>query len=259
MKKYVFSFLLTLLLMGTSQVGSAAQDAWDQATDDALVYAVHGVPGLDIGEAADLPVDVYINGVLKIANLKYGQIKGPIKVTPGNVTAAVYKAGIGPGTGNFPIMEQDFNFQKYENATVVGYLPPRFPAVLPKLVKFTNDLSPAGHTSKCRVIIHNTSEEDMLGYWFYNNAPQYDYHPEMGSDVLDPEDKNSFEAAKKSLIGNETFSMWLEIGVGWENWQTVYDKPLGLSTGRAILVYLVGSASTKTFKVIKKLVKLKVN
>jgi len=37
-------------------------------------YVVHGIPGQDIGKAADLPVDVSFNGVYVVKALKYGKI-----------------------------------------------------------------------------------------------------------------------------------------------------------------------------------------
>jgi hypothetical protein len=40
--------------------------------------SVDGVPGLDIGEQAAFPVDIYINGIKRLSAVKYGKIK-PVK------------------------------------------------------------------------------------------------------------------------------------------------------------------------------------
>jgi hypothetical protein len=81
----------------------------------------------------------------------------------------------------------------------------------------------------------------------------------LENDVLEPGDKTVFEIAKKSLASNDTWAWWLEIDKGWywENWEDIYDKPLIIKPGKGILVYIVGTVSSKTYKVMKKLVTLK--
>lgn len=258
MKKHLIRIALSILLLGISQMGMNGQKANDEAkeaSDDASVYFVHGVPGSAIGETSTLPVDIYIDGNRVASDLKFGKIKGPIKFSKAKYTVGVYRAGMGPGAGYTPLIEEDFMFNDYENASIVAHIDPD---KLPQLTKFTNDLSLAGHLTKCRIIIHNTSSESLLGYWFYNNVPQYDYHPYAGNDILEPGDKNVLEIAKKHLADpSETFIWKLEIGLGAQNYHVIYDKSFSVKPGRAILVYLVGDNASKTFKVLKKSIKLK--
>ncbi len=258
MKRYLLCIAVCVFLLAMFQIGVNAQEAVEEAigaTDDASVYFVHGVPGSVIGETPTLPVDIYLDENRVVSNIKFGQIKGPIKIPAGKYTVGVYRSGMGPGAGYYPLVEEDFSFKNYESASIVGHIDPD---ELAQISKFTNDLSPAGHSTKCRIIIHNTSSESQLGYWFYNNVPKYDYHPELGSDILDPGDKNVVEIAKKNLFdAGETFTWKLEIGLGAQNWYDIYDKSFSVKSGRAVLVYLVGNNATKTFKVLKKSVKLK--
>jgi len=256
MKKLIFGICVFLFFLIFSSIGFKAQEADIQAIDDAYIFFVHGVPGQDIGEAPNFPVDLYVNGILKKSNVKYGKISARFKVTSGDLTFAVYRNGKGPGAGYEPIIEQVFKIQYYENASVVVYLDPDRNI---KLVKFTNDLSLTGHATKCKVIIHNTSEEAKLGFWLYNDnsRPPYEYRPWMGSDILEPGDKNVFEIAKAALVGNRAILWWLEIGIGWEDWHTVYDKAFAFQPRKGVLVFFVGSTATKTFKVVRKMVPLK--
>jgi len=253
MKKHYLWVLVSIFFLGLSSIGLNAQEAIDQAADDASVFIVHGIPGLDIGEEASYPVDVYINGIKRLSAVKYGQIK-PIKIPSGIATIEFYKAGMGPEAGYSPVLAEDFSFKKSESASIVGYIHPDGET---RLVKFSNDFSPAGDPSKCRVIIHNICEEAQLTIWLYNKK-QNDYHPWVENDVLETGDKNVFEIATKSLVGyyNGTWIWWLHIDDG-TNHVNLHDKPLSLTAGKGILVYLVGSSTTKTFKVIKKVVPLK--
>ncbi|MGB6865141.1 MAG: DUF4397 domain-containing protein [Candidatus Aminicenantaceae bacterium] len=255
MKKRYLWVLVSVFFVGLFSIGLNAQEeeASDQAIDDASVYIVHGVPGLDIGEEATYPVDIYINGTKRLSAIKYGQIKR-VKIPSGTASIEFYKVGMGPEAGYPPVISGNFIFKKQETASIVAYLHPDGEV---RFVKFTNDFSPAGDPSKCRVIVHNTSEEAQLLFYLYNKR-QKDNHPWVENDVLETGDKNVFEIAKQSLVGyyNGTWIWWLHLDDG-THMVNVYDKPLSIKAGKGILVYLVGSRATKTFKVIKKVVPLK--
>jgi len=255
MKRHCLWILVSIFILSLFSTGLNAQEAIDQAADDASIFIVHGVPGLDIGEEATYPVDIYIKGTKRLSAVKYGQIK-PIKITSGTSTIAVYKVGMGPEAGYSPVLSENFNFKKSENASVVGYIHPDGEV---RFAKFTNDFSPAGDPSKCRISVHNTSAEAKMSVWIYNDNQQQDWDPDMGTEVIDPGDKFDFEIAKKSLVDNQTWDWWLEIGAGWywEKWRLVYDKPFQITAGKGMLLYLIGSSTSKTFKLIKKLVPLK--
>jgi hypothetical protein len=252
-KRYVFCFILILVFIGVFHIASAAQDASDQATDDARIFLLHGVPGADLGEDATFPVDIYIDGIKKVSGMKYGQIKGQIKITPGVASIAAYRAGMGPEAGYDALKEETFIFLKNEAATVVAYLPPESES--PRLIKFTNDFSPATDPSKNRIIVHNTSSEATLGVLLANKGAEP--YPSLGSLLLEPGDKFSGEIAKKGLYGaKKAFSWQLSLMVDGKIDHPFYNKPFVVKPGQATLLYIVGSTMTKTFKLIKRNIKL---
>jgi hypothetical protein len=160
MKKHYFWIFVSIFFLGLSSIGLTVQEVSDQAIDDASVYVVHGIPGLDIGEEATYPVDIYINGTKRLSAVKYGQIKR-VKIPSGTAIIEVYRAGMGPAAGYSPVISGNFIFKKQETASIVGYLHPDSET---RSVKFTNDFSPAGDPSKCRFIIHNTSSEAKIAF-----------------------------------------------------------------------------------------------
>jgi len=255
MKRHLLWILASVFFLGLFSIGLNAQEeeAFVQAADDARVFIVHGVPGLDIGEVATYPVDIYINGTKRLSTVKYGKIK-PVKIPFGTATAEVYKVGMGPEAGYPPVISGNFIFKKQESASIVAYLHPDGKL---RFVKFTNDFSPAGNPSKCRVIIHNTSEEAQLRFDLCNFRKP-GYHPWVENQALETGDKTAFEIAKQSLVGyfKGTWIWYLHLD-DLTHRVNLSDKPFSIKAGKAILVYFIGSSTTKTFRVIKKVVSLK--
>lgn len=83
-KKVCLALVLAMVLvMVTSALAFASSDA--------TIYVIHGINGKDIGQPdSALPVDISVGGVCAIRNFTYGQVLGPISMTPGSVTLAVY-------------------------------------------------------------------------------------------------------------------------------------------------------------------------
>lgn len=63
------------------------------AATKATVYIVHGLPGKDIGKAADLPVNVTFNGVHKALDYRLFRVSPALKINPGAYAVKVYEAG----------------------------------------------------------------------------------------------------------------------------------------------------------------------
>lgn len=255
MKKVFLCFFSMFFLLGGVQIGLNAQEAFDQAADDARVYFLHGVHGGAIGELPTFPMDIYINGILKIKNAKFGKVVGPKKISPGNTSIDVYRAGEGPDTGHTPLGEYNFVFKPYENVTIAAYLDADYESVVQK---FNNDFSPAGDPSKCRVIVHNMGV-GWISLEFFNKKEPDEGHPMMIAEILEPGDKCVFELAKKTLTEphkGEQMAWRLVIGEGADNFIITYNKNFVVKPGKAILVYLVGSNDLNTFSVIKKTAKL---
>jgi hypothetical protein len=213
------------------------------------------VHGASIGEDPTFPMDIYINGVLKMKAAKFGKLTGPKKVTPGNVAIDVYRAGEGPDTGHSPLSQHNFVFKPYENVTIAAFLDANQE---PVVQKFTNDLSPTASKDKCRVVVHNISA-GWVDFEFFNRLIR-DGHPFHTFELLEPGDKCVLEFAKKILFQpykGEQLVRQLVIGEGGEQWIQLYNKPFNIKPGKAILVYIVGSSAYNTFKVIKRSAPLK--
>ena len=58
----------------------------------ARVVVVHGIPGGAVGAAADLPVDVSVNGACALPNFRYRQIVGPLHLPAGTISVAIHPA-----------------------------------------------------------------------------------------------------------------------------------------------------------------------
>jgi hypothetical protein len=255
MKKVLLFCFLFIFLIGSLQIGLNAQEASDQATDDARVYYAHGIHGAAVGEDPTFPMDIYINGVLKMKAAKFGKLTGPKKVSPGNAFIDVYRAGEGPDTGHNPLSQHNFVFKPYENVTIAAYLDPDQHSVVQK---FNNDLSPTASKDKCRVIIHNISA-GWVDFEFYTKSG-VDGHPYQAIELLEPGDKCVLELAKKILFPpykGEQLVWQLIIGEGGEHWVQLYNKQFNIKPNKAILVYIAGSSAHNTFKVIKKTAPLK--
>lgn len=254
MKKTLLFCLFFVLFFGTGQTGFQAQFI-DQAADGSYLYYAHGICGVSIGETPALPVDVYVNEVLKLKNINFGKIKGTKKVSLGKASIAIFRTGEGPNSGASALGKIKIEFKPYENVTIAAYLDDKQKVVVQK---FTNDLSPVSRSEKCRVIVHNISP-GPVGVSFLNSGYGSDGRPYILSDLLETGDKYAFEVAKTILTG--VYKGWklnwkMEIIAGRENALTLYDESFIIKPGKAILVYLYGSLANDNFGVLKKLTKL---
>jgi hypothetical protein len=250
MKKYLLCYILALFLLGIFLIGLNAQEAFDQAADDVRIYYAHAINGTAIGEAPSFPMDIYINGILKMKNVKFGKVTGPKKIPPGNTSIDVYRAGEGPNTGHTPLGEFSYVFKPYENVTVSAYLDNKGESFVHK---FSNDLSPAGDPSKCRVVVHNISVGAVDVHFFNKKSP--DEFPYQIVAQLEPGDKCVFEIAKKKLTEpnkGKPMAWKLRLREQGEVFNPFYTKNFTIKPGKASLVYLIGSTALGTFKVAKK-------
>lgn len=54
------------------------------------VFVVHGIPGADLGVAAELPVDVSVDGACALPEFTFGTIVGPLSFEPGTYDIAIH-------------------------------------------------------------------------------------------------------------------------------------------------------------------------
>jgi len=254
LRKLILFCALPVFVFLAANIELNAQPEFDQAADNPYLNFAHGIVGTAIGETAALPVDIYVNGVKKLKKIKFGKVKGTKKVTSGNATVEIYRTGEGPTNGNTPLGDIDIVLKPYENATIAAYLDNQQNIVVQK---FTNDLSPVGNSEKCRVIIHNLGVGPLEAY--LENSKGYEGHPFTRAELTEPGDKFTFEVANKILYEpnkGESLAWTLGVTEGGQYFVTIYKKSLAIKASRAILVYLIGATSDKSFTVVKKLTKL---
>lgn len=64
---------------------------------DAILYVVHGIPGVDVGLDPELPVDVSLNGACALPDFRFGEVVGPVAVA-----ADTYDIEIAPADADAP-------------------------------------------------------------------------------------------------------------------------------------------------------------
>jgi hypothetical protein len=213
-----------------------------QAATKCTYYVVHGLPGQDIGKAADLSVDVAFNNVYVVKALKFGKISAALKLDPGSYAVKVYEAGQGPTTGATPLIQATVVLGENEQASVVLHLTKAGKA---GLSKFTNDLSKPV-TGTGRVVVHALIAGAEMGYWFNNNGGQ-DGHPLTLVDWVPAGAKYAMEVGVAYGAAHT-----LEVIESRPNAPTLLQKGITVVSGKVQLLYVIGTAKTSSMAVIAK-------
>lgn len=220
----VVSRLITASLVLLSASTAAAQDA--------KVYAIHGIPGGDLGLSAALPVDVAVNGGCVLTNFQFGQVRGPLSLPQGNYTFEIkLNLGGAPCSGPTAIGPAVIPFVAGETATVIAHLTA---AGEPTASKFVNDVSRTG-PGRSRVVAHHTAAAPAVDVYVGRNlndptAPTLTVPGVVNGDQAGaPVQPGSWQAALK-LAGTNTVALG--------------PATLRLQPFTAYFVYAVGSANT---------------
>ncbi|BCS31909.1 hypothetical protein TBR22_A11120 [Luteitalea sp. TBR-22] len=212
--------------------GLVLASAGTAAAQNAHLYAVHGIPGGDLGLSAALPVDVSVNGACALTDFRFGQVRGPLSLPPGNYTFEI-KLNLGgePCTGPTAIGPAVIPLAAGENATVIAHLTA---GGAPTASKFVNDVSNT-RAGRARIVAHHTAA-----------APAVDVY--VGRKLSDP---TAPALIVPGVVNGDQAGAPLQPG----NWQAALKLAgtdtvaLGPATVRlrpftAYFVYAVGSAST---------------
>lgn len=228
-----------LLLAGMAWVAPCAQ-----AATKCTFYVVHGLPGQDIGKAADLSVDVAFNGAYVAKALKFGKVSNAVKLDPGSYAVKVYEAG----QTATPLVQATVVLAENEQASVVLHLTKTGKAALSK---FTNDLSkPAAGTG--RIVVHALIAGADMGYWFENNKAGEDGHPLTLVDWVPAGAKYAMEIG---VAWGASYT--LEVIESKPNAPTFLRKVANVLAGKVQLFYVIGTAGTSSMTVITKLLPAK--
>jgi hypothetical protein len=220
------------LTLGLALAGLVAFSALPAAAQNAKVYAIHGIPGGDLGLDAALPVDIAVNGACAITNFRFGQILGPISLpAPGNYTFEIKAAAATPCANPTLIGAANVPFAAGETATVIAHLTESGGLTASK---FTNNVSRIS-AGRARIAAHHTAA-----------APAVDVV--VSRDIYDP---TAPTVTVPNFVNGDDVDAMIQPG----NWQaalklagtnTIALGPakLQLRPYTAYFVYAVGSAST---------------
>lgn len=154
----------------------AAMSTAALASDNAYMYLVHGVPGLDYATGTDpeFPVDVLINDeVCYVRGLAFGTISGPLTLAPGSYDVKVSVANSLAPCSNSPVVDSTVKLESGKNASAVFALDH---TGAPALLTFTNNFSAvtpnnarmvfalAADSPAVQVIVENTSTKKLYTY-----------------------------------------------------------------------------------------------
>lgn len=229
-------FALTLVvasLFAFSVHPAAAQPG----AQPAKVYAIHGIPGGDLGLDPSLPVDIAVNGgcVGALTNFRFGDIRGPLALPAGQYTFEIkLNLGGAPCSGPTVITAPMVPFASGETATVIAHFDESGGLGGITASKFVNDVTKTG-PGRARIAAHHTAAAPAVDVVVSRDiedptAPAITV-PDFvnGQQVAAPIRPGDWQAALK-LAGTNTVALG--------------PATLTLKPFTAYFVYAVGSAST---------------
>jgi hypothetical protein len=110
----------TLALAGVAAL-SLPQPLLANDSLPADAYAVHGIPGTDLGLDPSLPVDIAVDGDCALPNVLFGDVLGPLPLDPGSYQIAISLADPNPCHGPLALAGP-VNVSALENAVIVAHL-----------------------------------------------------------------------------------------------------------------------------------------
>lgn len=228
-----------IVTMAGLALAAAASPALAQS-QPARVVVVHGIPGGAVGAAADLPVDVSVNGACALPGFRYKQIVGPLALPAGPIRVAIHPANpsspcglpaiIGPAT-----ITLDAN----EDAAIIAHLSA---TGAPTASKYTVDVSPTVD-NKARVHVFHTAA-----------APAVDVHLGPQFNVF-----NQTAFLVRSFVNNEQAvapvpaGAWqLAVTLAGSSAPVIGPATVNIGQNAAYLFFVVGAPGSNTLDVIVK-------
>jgi hypothetical protein len=236
MKKTLAIFGFALLLAGLLPSAAMAQN-------EATVFIIHGIPGIDLNLDPELPVDITVDGACLLQNFKFAEIAGPLSLAEGTYNIQIKLADLANPCGGTTVIEADVPFEANEKCTVIAHLTEEGGITASK---FTHDLS-AIKRNKARILMHHTA-----------NAPGVDIVWTPLVDDISPRmnQKDEFEAGDKYQIEvrpfpNDSWRMTLAPrGTGI----VIFSQDFKFMDFAAYGMFAVGSVTNGTFRFIQNVI-----
>jgi len=222
------AFLLVGLLSGTAM-----------AQDEATIFIVHGIPGIDLGLDPELPVDITVDGACLLQNFKFGEITDALSLPAGTYNIQIKLADLSNPCGGTTVIEADVPFEANEKCTVIAHLTEEGGITASK---FTHDLSPIKR-NKARILMHHTA---------YAPGVDVTWVPLVDDISQRMNQKDEFEHGDKYQIEvrpfpNDSWRMFLgPRGTGI----TIFSQDFKFNDFTAYGIFAVGSVANGTFRLI---------
>lgn len=229
--------VMTLVLAASTVMAGAAAPAMAQP---GRVVIVHGVPGGAVGAAADLPVDVSVNGACALPNFRYKQIVGPLALPAGTLSVAVHPANPSRPCGLPAIIgPANITINPNEDAAIIAHLTA---TGAPTASKYTVDLSPTVN-NKARVHVFHTAA-----------APAVDVYLGAEFNVLGQTAflLRQFVNNEQAVVTAPAAPWNLAVTVANSASPVIGPAVVRLMENSAYLFFVVGSPSSNTLDVIVK-------
>jgi len=206
------------------------------AANNAKVYVVHGINGVDLGLPMDLPVDILVEGVgCAVTNFTFTKVAGPLALPAGTYNIEIKLADANPCAGATAIGPAPFTFDAGKTYSVVAHLTA---AGAPTASSFVNNTSKLGRGLSRISLAHAAF------------APEVDIYLKRGGRGFSPqvlEDVPNGAFATLDVRAGR-YSAWLNLA----NTDTTVFGPANLlqPARRSVLVFIVGSAANGLYPAI---------
>lgn len=207
----------------------------DAAPATASAFVVHGIPGVDLGLDAALPVDVAVNGECALPGFTFGEIVGPLDLPAGSYDVTIGLANEATPCSEAPVIEANgLELEAGESYSIVAHLTEDG---LPTASAFANDRWANRYFANVNVF-HTAA------------APRVDVKAERSN-------WRHWYRFLRDVGNGEAGSISLFKG-GWDasiraagTHTTVFGPvPLDLDPSTVYLVYAVGSLTNDTFTLL---------
>jgi hypothetical protein len=211
-------------------------------------YIVHGIPGGDIGLAAELPVDISVDGVCAIDDFAFGDVVGPVPFATGSFDIAVYLSDEVEGTcTGLKVLELlDVPFVDGATSAIVAHLTqdgstPGPGAMVPLGItasKFDLDLS-APDRGTGKLIAHHTAA-----------APTVDVDLQRGRGRAGTTTVEDFMWGTQLPAPLRSGNCWVQLRAAGSDLVAYGPEKTRIKPYQAFAVFAVGTALTDSFDVI---------